>query len=159
MDSIYSDILHETYLGHWVIWTRLLGATLLSGIIGFERELKDRPAGLRTHAMVSLAACTFAVLSTEITRSEIFSDSEVRIDPLRVIEAVTAGVAFLAAGFIFFAKGEVKGLTTGAGIWLAAAIGLSIGFGYWIIAFPAFLIGALVLTVLRRFEQIIHLKD
>jgi putative Mg2+ transporter-C (MgtC) family protein len=80
------------------------------------------------------------------------------IDPLRVIEAVTAGVAFLAAGFIVFAKGEVKGLTTGAGIWLAAAIGLSIGFGYWMIALSATILGVVVLALLRRFESFVELK-
>lgn len=159
MDSIVSDILGPTFLPYPVIWARLVGAVLFGGIIGFERELRERPAGLRTHALVALAACTFAVLATEITGSRIFSDNEVRIDPLRVVEAVTAGVAFLAAGFIVFSKGHVKGLTTGAGIWLAAAIGLSIGFGYWMIAFPAVLLGAIILIVLRWFEQAADLKE
>jgi putative Mg2+ transporter-C (MgtC) family protein len=159
MDSILSDLSSPTYLPAPVIWMRLLGAVLLAAVIGFERELKSRPAGLRTHAMVALAACAFSLLAIEVTRSEVFSDTEVRIDPLRVIEAVTAGVAFLAAGFILFQKGEVRGLTTGAGIWLAAAIGLAIGFGYWTIALPATIIGAIILTLVRQVEKVMDLKE
>lgn len=159
MQSILADITAETFLGYPVIWARLVGAVLLGGLIGFEREVTSRPAGLRTHAMVSLAACAFAVLAVEVTRSAVFSDSEVRIDPLRVIEAVTAGVAFLAAGIIVLQKGHVRGLTTGAGVWLAAAIGLGIGFGYWAVAIPTTIIGGIVLTVLRSVEKIMGLKD
>ncbi|WP_099865030.1 MgtC/SapB family protein [Pararhizobium haloflavum] len=159
MDSIIADITQTTYLPAPVVWARLFGALLFGAIIGFEREMKSRPAGLRTHALVSTAAAAFALLATEVIHSDSLGDNEVRIDPLRVIEAVTAGVAFLAAGFIVFAKGEVKGLTTGAGVWLAAAIGLSIGFGYWMIAVPAAVLGVLVLTLLRKFETITSLKE
>lgn len=159
MDSILSDFSATTFLPAPVIWARLCGAVLFAAIIGFERELKERPAGLRTHAMVALAACAFGILATEVTRSPVFQNTEVRMDPLRVIEAVTSGVAFLAAGFIIFQKGEVHGLTTGAGIWLAAAIGLSVGFGYWVLALPATLLGAIILTALRWFEQAAKLKE
>lgn len=160
MDSIISDIAQPTYLAWPVVWARLLGALLFGAIIGFEREMRSRPAGLRTHAMVSIAAAAFALLATEVIHSNSLGDeNEVQIDPLRVIEAVTAGVAFLAAGLIVFAKGEVKGLTTGAGVWLAAAIGLSIGYGYWMIAFPATILGVIVLAALRKFETFASLKE
>lgn len=159
MDNILSDFSADTFLPASVIWLRLAGAVLFAAIIGFERELKARPAGLRTHAMVALAACAFAVLATEVTRSPVFANTEVRMDPLRVIEAVTSGVAFLAAGFIIFQKGEVHGLTTGAGIWLAAAIGLAVGFGYWVLALPATVLGAIILTALRWFERAAKLKE
>ncbi|WP_404864256.1 MgtC/SapB family protein [Georhizobium sp. MAB10] len=158
MESIIADMTHSTFLPTPVIWARFVGALLFGAVIGFERELRSRPAGLRTHALVAVAASAFAILATEVIHSENLGDNDVQIDPLRVIEAVTAGVAFLAAGFIVFAKGEVKGLTTGAGIWLAAAIGLSIGFGYWMIALPATILGVVVLALLRRFEGFVELK-
>lgn len=159
MERVISDIFAPTHLGYAVIWARLIAAVIFGGLIGFERELKARPAGLRTNALVALAAATFAILSVEVVRSDAFAGDSVRVDPLRVIEAVTAGVAFLAAGFIVLQRGEIKGLTTGASIWLAAALGLSIGFGYWSIALPALLIGVVVLIVLRRMESVLKLKD
>lgn len=159
METILDDMTANTFLGYPVIWARLIVAAALGGLIGFERELVQRPAGLRTHALVALAAAAFAVLSVEVTRSTVFTGEGVRIDPLRVIEAVTAGVAFLAAGIIVLQKGEVQGLTTGAGIWLAAAIGLGIGFGHWAVALPATIIGVVVLTLLRAVEKATGLKD
>lgn len=158
MDSIIADMTQPTFLPAPVIWARFVGALIFGAVIGFERELRARPAGLRTHALVAVAASAFAILATEVIHSDNLGDNAVQIDPLRVIEAVTAGVAFLAAGFIVFATGEVKGLTTGAGIWLAAAIGLSIGFGYWTIAVPATVLGVVVLALLRRFEGFVDLK-
>ncbi|PLU77731.1 hypothetical protein BMJ22_19935, partial [Sinorhizobium medicae] len=73
-------------------------------------------------------------------------------------EAVTAGVAFLAAGMIVFSKGEVKGLTTGAGMWLAGAVGLSVGFGFWLIAVFAAVTSLVVLFVLGRLEVALQWK-
>lgn len=76
-----------------------------------------------------------------------------QIDPLRVVEAVTAGVAFLAGGAIVLLRGEVKGLTTGAGMWLAGAIGLALGFGHWLIAAFASLAGLAILYAARHAER------
>lgn len=142
-----------------VIVVRLLGAVLLALPLGLEREMKNRPAGLRTHMLVSLAAAMFAVLASEIVASPHFSGHQVRADPLRVVEAVTSGVAFLAAGFIIFTRGHVRGVTTGAGIWLAAAIGVSTGYGYWLIAFVGMLAGGFVMIALRRAEAAFERKD
>ena len=91
-------------------------------------------------------------------RTPYFDDQSVRMDPLRIIEAVTAGVAFLSAGFIIFNQGKIRGVTTGAGIWLAAATGLSVGFGYWAIALAAAVLGLLIMVLLRRFESAWDLK-
>jgi len=74
------------------------------------------------------------------------------------VEAITAGVAFLAAGFIIFKRGQVRGLTTGAGMWLAAAIGLSVGLGLWTIAALSCLLGTIVLALLRRLEVKLAIK-
>lgn len=115
----------------WPVFVaRVLGAVVLTGIVGFERETRDRPAGLRTHMLVGLAAVGYSVATLELLALD--HSDDVRMDPLRLVDAVTSGVAFLAAGLIVFARGEVRGLTTGASLWLAAAIGLSIGLGLWL---------------------------
>jgi putative Mg2+ transporter-C (MgtC) family protein len=96
-----------------------------------------------------LTTAAIAILTIEITHVSVFSGQEIRIDPIRLVEATTAGVAFLAAGLIFFAKGEVHGLTTGAGMWLAGAIGLAVGLGFWQVACFATLLAVIVLGLLE----------
>jgi putative Mg2+ transporter-C (MgtC) family protein len=153
MDAIINDMFPASRIGYPVIFARFLGAVLLGALIGFERESKDRPAGLKTHILVSLAACVFAVVALESIHLRGFADEIVRVDPLRVIEAVTAGVAFLAAGTIVLSRGEIQGITTGASLWLAGAIGVSLGFGQWIIAFGAVLGGFVVLLIVGKIED------
>ena len=148
MDEFLQSFGERTWLPFSVIAGRLLIAAILSAVVGFEREWRNRPAGLRTHILVCLTTAAIAILTIEITHLSVFSGQEIRIDPIRLVEATTAGVAFLAAGLIFFAKGEVHGLTTGAGMWLAGAIGLAIGLGFWQIASFATLLTLLVLGLL-----------
>lgn len=156
MDALSAEFTHSSHLAFPVIVARMLLATILGAAIGFEREWKNRPAGLRTHALICLSAATFGILTIEIVYAPMFQTTppqeEVRVDPLRVIEAVTAGVAFLAAGTIILARGEVHGLTTGAGMWLAGAVGLACGLGYWIIALLGTALTVLVLVVLYGVE-------
>lgn len=159
LDVIIADFSTPTALPLAVIVVRLLGAAILVAGIGFDREMSGRAAGLRTHMLVSASAALFAILSIEVISLPHLSDDQVRADPLRVIEAVTAGVAFLAAGFIIVARGRVRGVTTGAGIWFSAAVGLAAGFGYWTIGLIAALIGFGIIAVLRRVEVIAELKD
>lgn len=134
MGALTEEFAHPTFLAFPVIAARLLFAALLGALIGFEREWRARPAGLRTHILICVAAATFGILTVEIAHSTAFVGREMVSDPLRAVEAVTAGVAFLAAGSILFTRGEVQGLTTGAGMWLAGAVGLSCGLGLWQIA-------------------------
>jgi putative Mg2+ transporter-C (MgtC) family protein len=134
MEHIIADLFPETELPYPVIFMRMTGAILMGALIGIEREYQSHAAGLRTHVLVCLAAAVFAILSVESVHMTGFATDRVQIDPLRVIEAVTSGVAFLAAGMIVFSRGQVKGLTTGAGMWLAGAVGLAVGLGYWLIA-------------------------
>mgnify|MGYP003571177012 CR=1 FL=1 len=108
---------------------------------------------MRTHILVCLSAAAIAVLTIEITHLPAFEDDAIRIDPIRLVEAVTAGVAFLAAGLIVFARGEIHGLTTGAGMWLAGAVGLACGLGFWQIALVATLLAVIVLAALRLVER------
>ena len=75
------------------------------------------------------------------------------MDPLRIIEAVTGGVAFLAAGLIVFSQGKVRGLTTGASMWVAAAIGVDCGLGEWVIAGMKVVLTLIIITLVRKLEQ------
>lgn len=152
MEQIAADLFGKTEIPYPVMLARMTGAILLGAVIGAEREYRDRAAGLRTHILVALAACVFALLSIESVHMAGFSDEQVRIDPLRVIEAVTSGVAFLAAGMIVFSRGEVQGLTTGAGMWLAGAVGLSVGLGYWFVAVFATAACFIVLFILGKIQ-------
>ncbi|MEB8388876.1 MgtC/SapB family protein [Rhodobacteraceae bacterium KMM 6894] len=134
---------------------RLTAALILGGIIGIEREWRQKPAGLRTHMLISMAACLFIIVSQQLATMEFGHQESMRVDPLRLIEAVTAGVAFLAAGIIFTSGGQVRNTTTGASMWLAGGIGLACGSGQMPLAAMATGIVVIVLSALgaiaRRF--------
>jgi putative Mg2+ transporter-C (MgtC) family protein len=134
------------------ILVRLLLATAFGAVIGFEREYRARPAGLRTHMLTSLAASVFTIITFELFHEARSADRPGPADPIRIIEAVTAGVAFLAAGAIIQARGQVHGLTTGAAMWLAGAVGVACGAGYYTIAALATALSIVILTVLRYVE-------
>jgi putative Mg2+ transporter-C (MgtC) family protein len=136
-----------------IVALRLVGAAVLCAIIGFEREQGAHAAGLRTHMLVGVAAATYAVITLNII--EVFGarGEAVRMDPVRIVEAVTAGVAFLAAGMIVLSRGEIKNLTTGAGMWLAAAIGVATGLGLWPLAGLAALLGLVISGLIWRLER------
>lgn len=125
-------------------WDALLrvGLALVAGAaLGFERELKDKPAGLRTYALVSQGAALFMVLGVMLSNEVYGNDASV--DPARIASTVVQGIGFLAGGVIFTIGAKVQGLTTAAGIWVAAAVGLLIGGGYYVIGF-----GAVVMTLI-----------
>ncbi len=132
---------------------RMFLAALLGGAIGLERGRQRRAAGLRTHVLVCVGAALTALLG--------FFSYEVlgclHADPLRVSAQVISGIGFLGAGTILL-KGrfQITGLTTSAGLWVAAAIGLALGIGFYEGAFIAFLISLLTVTVLQKFEHHIN---
>ncbi|WP_118132490.1 MgtC/SapB family protein [Oceanicella sp. SM1341] len=139
----------ETPLGTAVV--RLGIAAALGAVIGIDREARQHSAGLRTHILICLAACLFTLISAELFAR--FADAGGNMDPTRVIEAVTAGVAFLAAGTIIRGEGGVKGLTTGAGMWLAGAIGCATGVGLYLLAIIATVLAVIVLSLVKFFER------
>ena len=108
MDALLSEIMVAPTIPWAVLVLRLAGALLLCGLIGLERESRDRPAGLRTHMMVGLASAVYCIVLLEMIAAFGEGEGQLRLDPVRLIEAVTSGVAFLAAGMIVFAKGEVR---------------------------------------------------
>jgi putative Mg2+ transporter-C (MgtC) family protein len=154
MDALLNE-LTETFsvIPLEVAVLRLATALIFGGLIGLEREWRTKPAGLRTHMLISVAACLFVLVSFEIAHLQFGRDSIMRVDPLRLIEAVTAGVAFLAAGAIFTMKGKVQNLTTGASMWLAGAIGLCCGSGRIPLAAIATLFALVILLIVTRFEK------
>lgn len=132
---------------------RLVAAMLLGGMIGLEREIHDKAAGLRTHMLIAVAACLFSLIALELIALPTEAPNEQRTDILRLIEAVTAGVAFLAAGSIIVSGGHVKGLTTGAGMWMAGAVGLACGTGHAGLAVMATVLALMVLWLFKRLSD------
>lgn len=126
-------------------------ATALSALVGAERELADRPAGLRTHAILGAAACLLVSLG-DILVTHFVTDSMpgvLRADPIRIVEAVVTGTAFLGAGTIFRQREHVEGLTTAASLLLVAAIGISVALGQIVVALSITLLTLLLLRVAR----------
>jgi putative Mg2+ transporter-C (MgtC) family protein len=144
---LYSD----GAFAYFEIAFRLVLAAALAALLGWDREDKDRPAGLRTYMLVALAAAVFTILTFQIYDVTIAANPDGNADPIRIIEAVTAGVAFLAAGTIIQGRSSVKGLTTGAGMWMAGALGLAVGAGHYALAVLAAVLSFIVL----RFIQIL----
>jgi putative Mg2+ transporter-C (MgtC) family protein len=132
---------------------RMLVAALMGGLIGWERETHEKPAGLRTHMMIALAACLFTLLGLELVEYDAFQVDHVRADPMRLIDAVTAGVAFLAAGSIITSGGSVKGLTTGASMWMVGAVGVAAGLGEVMLGGFAVVITLIVLWIVGKFRM------
>ncbi|KAB2957392.1 MAG: MgtC/SapB family protein [Rhizobiaceae bacterium] len=153
MMEIWSEFGHATTTPFGVLAARLVLAAACGAAIGFEREWRNRPAGLRTHILVCLAAAVFAVLALEMVNQPMLDEEGVHLDPIRIVEAVTSGVAFLAAGVVIVARGEIHGLTTGAGLWLSGAIGVAAGLGLWQIALFATLLALLVLGLLHALTR------
>lgn len=135
-----------------VMAIRLLIAAALGALIGYERGATQGTAGLRTHLLIAVAATLFTLLAFELYDQALSGGSQTA-DPIRAIEAVTAGIAFLGAGAIFQQRGSVQGLTTGAGMWLAGAVGVTVALGYYFIAVGVTLLAVLVLAALRAFSH------
>ncbi len=127
---------------------RLGAAIVLSLPIGWERESGQKPAGLRTHLLVSIGCCLFVLISLAVAR-----DAGERTDPGRIAAQVVTGIGFLGGGAILRAGGAVRGLTTAATIWVVAAIGMACGIGYYVGALICSLVAFAVLTGLDRWER------
>jgi putative Mg2+ transporter-C (MgtC) family protein len=137
----------------WEALLRLFAAVLAGAAVGFDRELRNKPAGLRTHILISLAAALFTLITFELHHAVVSNNARTTADPIRIIEAVTAGVAFLAAGAIIQSRGNVRGLTTGANMWLAGALGVACGAGDYTLAVFGTVFALIVLVVLGRLEH------
>jgi putative Mg2+ transporter-C (MgtC) family protein len=132
---------------------RIVIGTVLGAVIGYERDIHGRPAGVRTHAVVALASATFTVVSTHMVYFQNYRAGDfVEVDASRIAASVVSGIGFLAGGAILRTGFNIQGLTTAAGLWLVAAIGLCAGGGMYIESVAVTVIGIGVLTMLRRLE-------
>ena len=112
---------------------RIFVAALLGGFIGLEREYREKAAGLRTHFLVALGSALFMIVSA-FGFEGVLKDPNMRLDVSRIAAQVVSGIGFIGAGTIIFQKNAVRGLTTAAGVWVTAAIGLACGAGMYLLA-------------------------
>jgi putative Mg2+ transporter-C (MgtC) family protein len=146
--------MHSQLTWNWDLLLRILVGTALGAIIGYERDVHGRPAGLRTHALVALASSTFMVVSTHFVYFQHYGKEDlIAVDASRIAASVVSGIGFLAGGAILRTGLSVQGLTTAAGLWLVAAIGLATGGGMYLVGTFATALGVLALTLLWRFED------
>ena len=121
------------------IISQLILATFLGALIGLEREIKRKEAGLQTYSLVALGTCLFTIIFFELFNS-FFGKTGIRFDPSRIIEAIAIGIGFIGAGVIFRQPSGIAGLTTAAGLWATAAIGIAVGARlYFLAIFTTFL--------------------
>ena len=127
---------------------RLLLAAVLGGALGFERELRQKSAGLRTNILITIGAALFTLMSYELADAA-------GADPSRIAAQIVTGIGFLGAGAIIRRDGDVHGLTTAATIWVNAAVGVAVGGGEYHLAFIATGVTLAALLLLQPIEKII----
>ncbi|MCU6453345.1 MgtC/SapB family protein [Sphingomonas sp. A2-49] len=131
---------------------RLGCATLVGLAIGLDREMRGVPAGLRTHALVGLSAAAIT-LSALLLHDTLDADGRTRSDPLRVIQGLAQAIGFIAAGLIFVARDQVKNVTSAAGVWLTATLGIAAGAGQYFLLGVTTALGLFVLVFVRLSER------
>jgi putative Mg2+ transporter-C (MgtC) family protein len=149
------DIVATNWQEQLAIAAKVAIAGVLGGLVGIERELANRPAGLRTHAILA-AAAAFSVGIAEVLVGYFVVESPssvLRVDPSRIIEATVTGVAFLGAGTIFRHERSVEGLTTASSLLLVAAIGIAVALRQLLLAAIVTALALLLLRALRRFSH------
>jgi putative Mg2+ transporter-C (MgtC) family protein len=134
---------------------RLVLSAILGGVLGFNRELHNKPAGLRTHALVALGACLLSLVGLGLTSRESVADAAA---VSRIIQGIVAGIGFVGGGVILRdpATKDVHGLTTAASILIVAALGSATGLGMWRAAITAALLALLILIIGGLMDRFIH---
>ncbi|ORE92620.1 MgtC/SapB transporter [Stappia sp. 22II-S9-Z10] len=133
---------------------RLGVAALAGAVLGVDRELRGGSAGIRTNGMVGLSSAAITI-SALLLYESLRADGGSEMDPLRVIQGLAQAIGFIVAGTIFVSRGSVHNLTSAAGIWLVAAIGIAAGAGQFTLVITSVLIGILLLTGVRVVERFI----
>jgi len=130
-----------------------LGAAVLCGVlIGTERIVSHKPAGIRTYALVAMGSALFVIVNDLLIKKYLAGGVNVT-DPLQIPSMIISGIGFMGAGIIIFRDTNVTGLTTASGLWVAAGIGLACGTGFYVPAFLATLLALFVFIVLWQLEQ------
>ncbi len=134
---------------------RLLLASAFGGLIGLEREVHGRPAGFRTHLLVSLGSCLFSLSSIQFYRmyGNFSGTVPVGVDAARIAAQVVSGIGFLGAGAIIKERASIRGLTTAACLWVAAAVGLACGTGMYLAALVVTTLAVVSLLLLKKVEN------
>jgi len=134
---------------------RIFVAAVFGGILGMERDIHGRGAGLRTHLLVSAGAALFLILSTHISTAGVATSVGFSMvtDPGRIAAQIVTGIGFIGAGVIIREGFTIRGLTTAACLWMAAAIGMASGAGFYLIALVTILLALFSLILLRRLER------
>ena len=130
----------------------MLVSTLLGTLVGWERQMGRKPAGLRTHTLVCMGSTLFVLLTRHAV--EAFGGAH-NVDPTRIIHGVVTGVGFLGAGTIMRQEGLVHGLTTAAGVWMVAAIGVAVGCEAYVLAASGAVLSLVVLKGYRWIERLL----
>lgn len=134
MISEVSELLLAYHIHPLEMALRLSLAVIFGLIVGWERETRDKPAGVRTHMMVSLGSASFMLATLEFGASPLRFPLEVAIDPSRIIQGVITGIGFLGAGCIIRGDSGIRGLKTGASVWVVGSIGVACGSGLYVVA-------------------------
>jgi len=136
---------------HWELAARVLLAAVLGGCIGLERELNDHPSGLRTHIAVAIGSALFAICSAYAWHDYVAlrNDNNYNLDPTRIAAQIVSGVGFLGAGAIIKQGNTVRGLTSAAGLWVSASVGLAVALDLYIEATAATVVLLVALLGLR----------
>jgi putative Mg2+ transporter-C (MgtC) family protein len=137
------------------IFFRLGAAVLIGGILGINRELQHKPAGMRTHALVALGAALITLIAVQLSPKGVAVDGNIVV---RAIQGVITGIGFLGGGVILRSQDQrmVRGLTTAASIWVVAALGVACGVGFWQMALIAMGFSLLILVVGEPLEHFLH---
>ncbi|MDZ7852911.1 MAG: MgtC/SapB family protein [Halomonas sp.] len=143
----------ESEISLFDMFSRLGMAAGLALVLGLERELRGKSAGLRSHMLVALGAAAFLIVGLEILFATAEGDPSARIDPTRIVEGVIGGIGFLGAGSIIRSGASVHGITTGASIWLAGAIGVAAGVDNFALASMLTIMALVIMSVLGAIER------
>jgi putative Mg2+ transporter-C (MgtC) family protein len=135
---------------------RLVLSLILGGLIGLERQVHRREAGLRTHILVCLGSCL--IMLTSLYVFDIYND-KASLDPARIAAGVITGIGFLGAGTIIRDSERIRGLTTAASLWFISGVGLAVGCGFYIAAATSCILALVVLFFLRHAERLIFGKE
>lgn len=133
----------------WLTIGKLVLAIVLGGLIGLEREYRQRAAGIKTYTLVCLAAALFTVLSREAFDAYWIRTS---FDPSRIISSILIGIGFIGAGVIFKRPEKIQGITTAAGLWVVTAIGISIGCGWYVISIITTIVIVVIIFILTKVD-------
>jgi len=138
-----------------MILLRILAAVAIGAVIGIDREVKNRPAGMRTHVLVCVGAALVSLIEQQSAAAVLAlgPGAPINVSVGRITSTVVSGVGFLGAGTIFISEHKISGLTTAASLWCMACIGLAVGSGFILMGILA---GVIVLVVLRMMQRIIH---